>query len=1268
MSNSPLTPADALPGDLGELIARCRELPLPPLVDALRADQARRWRAGQRLWAETYLGAFPALAASAEDALVLIWGEVLLRRELGEAPHPLEYQERFPQYADALALQFDLQCQLDQPPDAPTIPAPASAGEARRALPQVPGYEVLGELGRGGMGVVYKARHVALDRLVALKMVLSGEFTGDQERARFRAESLAVARLSHANVVQIFEVGEHDGRPFFSMEFCGGGSLADRLDGTPWPPLRGAELVATLARAVHSAHQAGVVHRDLKPANVLLTEDGALKVGDFRLAKRLGAAGQTQSGAVVGTPSYMAPEQAQGQKEVGPAADVYALGAILYELLTGRPPFRAATPLETVLQVVSEEPVPPRRLQPGVPRDLDTICLKCLAKEPRQRYGRAVDLADDLQRFQAGQPIRARPVAWPERLWRACRRSPVVAGLTAALVLLLVAAAVVGMVAAFHFASLAEQARRSQTAAEENAGKSRRRLVQQYVATGERLAEEGDFCSALAWLAEALDLDRGDPDRERNHRIALRSLLRQMPPLLDIFALPELSNPARAASSDGKFLLVVNDAGAARVWDAESHRPLLPLSRAGVVRFAAFDRTGQLVLMVNARHVVQVWEVTTGRPVGRALKVGRRVTDAVLSRDGARVVTLTEGGEAQLWNGETGQPLPGPNRHPGIVKHIDLSPDGRLVVTAGLDRTARLWKSATGEPATPKPLAHLYPLWHASFSPDSTRLATASHEWLKGGQVRLYSCATGEPLRPPVPTGYSTRVLFSPDGKQDLTVILQVAALGLLAGSKQPAQLRHRGFIDLAGFSPDGRLAFTTTWNRTARLWEMPGGSLRTAVLRHGVLIWHTGVSRDGRRWRTASQDGVVRTWATSSRGPDRTMRHNRAMRLALSPDGRRLATGGSDRMVRLWDLDSGREWPPMAHPAPINHVAFSPDGGLIVTLCEDGAARVWDGRAAEAVTGKLRVGTGKDLHVPWAVFSHDSRWVVTAAVAGEGARGRGEVQVFEARTGRPVSGPLRHAGIVYRVDVSPDGRHLVTGSSRGACVWDLVKGTKRFELGQDDSGGSLGACSPDGTRILTAGRNGIVQVWNAETGRPISPPIPVGGLWTVTFSPDGGRVLTGGEDQTARVWDAQTGEPVTPPMRHQSRVADASFSADGRFVVTGSVEGGRVWDAATGRLLTVPVLPAPRGGWGRAVLSRDNRRLITADHDAFVRVWEDVLSPGKEPVEELILRARLTAGHRVGPGGSLVPLTPAELQQAWATLHAGGVLRRAAPNGRSKP
>jgi hypothetical protein len=418
-------------------VLSCRFGELPGSV-ARKVDQAcdrfeRAWLSGERPRVEDFLGDAP----EAERTALL--GELLY----------LELEYRFPRDLEQVRAWLSPAASGDPSATTDSVPPKVAADETvpfepvtgpdgpspAAAMADVPGYQVLGLLGKGGMGVVYKARQVGLDRLVALKMILHTEHAGADDRRRFQAEAQAVARLQHTNIVQIHEVGEHQGRPYFSLEYCPGGSLAEQLDGTPWEPVKAAELMQTLARAVHAAHQAHVVHRDLKPANVLLSADGQPKITDFGLAKKLDEQSQTQTGAVVGTPSYMAPEQAGGKgKEVGRAADVYALGAILYELLTGRPPFKAPSTLDTVLQVLSEEPVAVRRLQTKVPRDLETICLKCLEKDPKKRYTDAAALAEDLRRFQAGEAIRARPARALERGWRWCRRNRALASLAASIV------------------------------------------------------------------------------------------------------------------------------------------------------------------------------------------------------------------------------------------------------------------------------------------------------------------------------------------------------------------------------------------------------------------------------------------------------------------------------------------------------------------------------------------------------------------------------------------------------------------------------------------------------------------------------------------------------------------------------------------------------------------------------------------------------------------------------------------------------------------
>jgi eukaryotic-like serine/threonine-protein kinase len=439
------------------------------LLALLLKHQRQSWRRGEPALVETYVAQQPALQADAQTVLDLIYNEILLREQAGEAPGLEEYLRRFPELADELRLQFEIEdaIQVQTSVDAgeePTVVDGRVGGRVPRVVPAVPGYEILGELGRGGMGVVYKARQLRLNRIVALKMILAGDHASPEASLRFMAEAESIARLHHPNIVQIFAFGDCDGRPYFEMEYVAGGGLSDRLGGAPWTPRDAARLVETAARAIHQAHQMSIVHRDLKPANILLTVDGIPKIADFGLAKCLETeTGLTRSDWIVGSPSYMAPEQARGSGgRIGPVVDVYSLGAILYALLTGRPPFQAATVLETLEQVQWDEPIAPSRLRPKLPRDLVTICLKCLEKEPAKRYPSAVDLAEDLARFAAGETIRARPVGWHERLFRWCRREPAVAALAITLLVGLVGVATQWRRAESHLADALVQRRRAE--------------------------------------------------------------------------------------------------------------------------------------------------------------------------------------------------------------------------------------------------------------------------------------------------------------------------------------------------------------------------------------------------------------------------------------------------------------------------------------------------------------------------------------------------------------------------------------------------------------------------------------------------------------------------------------------------------------------------------------------------------------------------------------------------------------------------------------
>jgi serine/threonine protein kinase len=543
-----------------------------------------------------------------------------------------------------------------------------------RPLPQgaiptrIGDYEILEVIAKGGMGVVYKARQRSLDRVVALKMILAGEFADVDQLRRFQMEAEAIARLQHPNIVQIFECGASDGKPYLALEYCAGGSLAARLDGAPLPPVAVARLVEQLARAVAAAHRAGIIHRDLKPANVLLAsrhseedegtrrrgdaatksdgdpvtlspnrriapspfggEEVVPKVSDFGLAKKVDdESGQTRSGSILGTPSYMAPEQALGStQQIGPPADTYALGAILYELLAGRPPFEGASILETLEQVRTREPVSPSLLRPRTPRDLETICLKCLSKEPGKRYASAADLADDLLRYQQGEPIRAGPVGRLERAVKWVKRNPILAGAAATVAVVLVAGVIVSSAFAVEANFQAKEARDYARKADDKA----KEALHQKGEAEEREREarfaqrKAEFVAYASRVREAqVDLDRGRlPD-------ALRVLHQNTPPfsgwehdyLLRQTQRGRWTNVSHsgpvngvAYSPDGKRIASGSGDATVRVFDAATGRVLLTLKgHTAGVSSVAFSRDGKRIVAGSWDQTVKVWEIGTDK-------------------------------------------------------------------------------------------------------------------------------------------------------------------------------------------------------------------------------------------------------------------------------------------------------------------------------------------------------------------------------------------------------------------------------------------------------------------------------------------------------------------------------------------------------------------------------------------------------------------------------------------------------------------------------
>jgi WD40 repeat protein len=949
---------------------------------------------------------------------------------------------------------------------------PAESGNGTPKV-SVPGYEILGELGRGGMGVVYKARQLGLNRTVALKMVLAAEHAGPEMVQRFRVEAEAVAQLQHPNIVQIYEVGESDGRPYFSLEYVDGGSLAQLVQGQPQPPRLAAGLIETLARAVHVAHEAGVIHRDLKPQNVLLSgsRKPALpgrgsgtpsssplasasllfpspKITDFGLAKKLDAGGSnTQSGSVLGTPSYMAPEQAAGHgKLLGPPADVYSLGAILYELLTGRPPFRAETPLDTLLQVLHDDPLPPHKLQPKVPKDLETIALKCLHKEPARRYPSAEGLADDLRRYLDGESITARPATAWERGRRWVRHHPTVSALAAA------AAVGVAVFVALILRDRAKiQAEHAQVERERDNVRAERdnveyekqramqRLVRLTVTSGAQHLNEGDLLLALPWFAEALRLEQDDPDRAAMHRIRLAAVLRQCPslvtawfhdgPVLDAAFTPD-ARGVLTAGEDGvvriRYLPGREPAGAAAVTEFDHGRP---------VRLAQLRRDGMQLLTVDDGGEARLWDIAS-REV-RALPA-KEVLHAAYSADGARVLTASADRTARVWGAATVKPVGPPLKHAGDVRRAAFSPDGGWVATASGDRTAVVWDGATGLPLAP-PMAHDGPVRSVAFSPDGLRLVTASDD----GTARVWDATTGEPLTPP---------------------------------------MRHARAVAEAAFSPDGRAVVTASLDNTARVWDAATGAPLTPALLHGSDVQHA----------------------------------------AFSPEGRRVVTAGDDTTARVWDVGTGRPLtPPLRHNGSVRRAVFGPNGRGVLTAAQDGVVRIWDvaiGMTETAGPDARAAGRG--------VASPDGRRRVRV-------NDDFTARIHDAATDEPLTPLLRHDGRVHYAAFSPDGTRLLTVSAdRTAQVWDAVSGAAVGERMRHGADVVHGAFSPDGSRVVTASGDNTARVWEAATGAPVSPPLRhAGTVVRAVFSPDGRCVLTEGQDGAARAWDAATGEALGPPL-----------------------------------------------------------------------------------------------------------------------------------------
>ncbi len=1049
---------------------------------------------------------------------------------------------------------------------------PAAGSGVAVALRRFGDYELIGEIARGGMGVVYRARQVSLNRMVALKMILGGEFATPDSVRRLRNEAEAAARLRHPNIVTIHEVGEHDGQHYFAMELVEGPNFAALVRDGPMPARRAAGYLKAVAEAVQHAHAQRVLHRDLKPSNILLDPFDQPKVTDFGLARQLDRGGElTMSGQTFGSPGYMPPEQAGGRSgKVTEASDLYAMGAVLYHLLTGRPPFQGGSVHAVLRQVEVDEPVALRRLNPSVPADLETICLKCLDKDPACRYRTAAELAEELGRFLCDEPIQARPLGRAARLGRWMRRHPAVAGLGASVLVLLLVVAGGTAVSVWRVAA----ARHSEQQQREKAEEANRNLI----VANDRLAGT----VRVLELQRAEELFRsGDPSAGVAQ---LTAILRRDP---------------------------TNHRAAERLLSALAHRDWLLPAAPSIAEFQPMERVrfspdGRLLLAVGRDAHAKVYDTATARLVG-SVSHADRLTGGGWSPDGRLVVTSSVDGTARIWNATNGQAVTPPLVHQGRVNGAEFSPDGRRVLTASGDRLGRIWDATTGVVLRTLP-GHTTPVLSARFSPNGRQVATSGGY----GSVRIWDADTGAfQFRCENRRARLTALEFGPDGRRLLWAGENGGARlwDLTSGQPIGEALSHASPAETVwggAFSPDGKRVVTIGQDGFVRIWSADDGRLLGERQAHEGGIGTVMFSPEGGRWVTSSTDNSARVWDLSRNSalgqPLREV--ERMLDAAFSPDGRRVATASFNSVVQLWDVRPRRDAGELVDPAGSMSVQFSPDGETLATITRGREVRLLDARPARGGQRPAVAATAVQV----ADFSPGGDWLATGTT-------NGSVQLWSVATGRlqAQAGPgtetnraSGHRALVRSLQFSPDGSILVTGSADGtARFWSVPSlqpvGSNLVHRGEI----LMVRFSPDGTRVATAAEDWSARVWDVRSGAPATEPLAhIDHVKSVDFSPDGTRLVTGSTDNTACIWSVATGRALTPRLRHARIVERALFSPDGRRVATASLDRTvRIWDAATGLALSEPLIHD--SAVSRLAWSPEGQRLVSVSWNGAARMWD---------------------------------------------------------------
>jgi WD40 repeat protein/tRNA A-37 threonylcarbamoyl transferase component Bud32 len=1007
----------------------------------------------------------------------------------------------------------DVQASLARLP----TPTGACAGPAPSTVPESTNtagrrYQVLRPHGQGGLGEVFVALDQELRREVALKEIRLEHADDPHSRGRFVREAEITGGLEHPGIVPVHGLGQYaDGRPFYAMRFIQGETLKEAIasyhagDGS-WTLRALLTRFVAVCNTVAYAHSRGVLHRDLKPANVMLGRYGETLLVDWGLAKPLGeSAGrvdgdatvapalvpglvdgiETQAGAALGTPAYMSPEQASGRiDQLGPASDIYGLGATLYTLLTGRPPVEGKDTIEVLRKAQRGEWLPPRRVKADVPPALDAVCRKALGLRPEQRHATALELAADVERWLADEPVTAYAEPWAARSRRWMRRHRALVSTAVGVLIVALLGTAVGLL-------LVSDARDKEAEARKTA-EDKAEEVSQQKDKADRRREEARFNQYVA------QMNLVQRDYEANNFARVRELLDAQVP----------REPGARDYRDFEW----------HYWHRMSHRELLTLQgHTESVTLVSYSPDGRRLASADGGWTVMVWDAATGQKLLTFEGGSPLIRGVTFSPDGLRLATCGPNQIVRVWDAASGQALPHPGgENPHVAICVSYSPDGRRLATAGDDGTVRVWDAASGqELRSLKGQGHTFAC--AVYSPDGRRLAGADYD----KALHVLDTAGGQELLTlKGHTGAVYDVAYSPDGRRLASADTDgMVRVWDATGGQEVIALKPSGWVGGMAFSPDGRRLACGGEDGVVRVWEVAGGQELVSFKGHTGEVLGVSYSPDGRRLASAGNDGTVRVWDAASGQELLILRGhtNTVSCVAYSPDGQRLATACDDETVRVWDAASGQELLTLkGHTAPVRCVSYSPDGRRLASAGNE--VRVWD-----AAGGQELLTLKKGVLVACA-YSPDGRRLASAGSDGavwvwDAASGE-ELLTLDANS-RRVEGGLVVPG--WRMTFSPDGRRLaLAGRERAVQILDATSGKELLTLKGHKGQVSCVAYSPDGRRLATAGSDGTVRVWDAEGGQELlSLKGHTGGVFWVAYGPDGRQLASAGKDKTVRVWEA---------------------------------------------------------------------------------------------------------------------------------------------------